>query len=340
MQAAIRIRQAVDDDAPALSLLAEKTFRDAFSASNTAANMQLHCVASYAPALQLAEIRDASRETWVADTDAGLVAYVQLRLDASSPAISGGRPVEIQRFYVDASHHGVGLAHQLMAHVLRRTAAAGSRVLWLGVWERNLRALAFYRKWDFEVVGEHTFQVGDDPQRDLIMRRDVKSLTSANIRDAKPSEIGQLAKLWFDGWHDAHAAIVPPELVALRTLQNFEERLRTSTGLRVADLAGAPIGFHLVKGTELYQFYVSSDARGTGVAGKLMADAEERLGLSGVDTAWLACAIGNHRAARFYEKWGWTRTGTVSDDVQVTDGVFALDVWRYEKSLRVRGMTP
>jgi ribosomal protein S18 acetylase RimI-like enzyme len=61
-----------------------------------------------------------------------------------------------------------------MAHVLARAQAAGSAVLWLGVWERNARAQAFYRKWGFDDVGEHSFKLGDDSQRDLIMRRDVQ----------------------------------------------------------------------------------------------------------------------------------------------------------------------
>ncbi len=173
MQAAIRIRRAEDEDAQPLSVLAESTFRAAFAESNTAENMQRHCTASYGQALQLAEIREPSRETWVAEADNRLVAYVQLRLDAASSVVSGKRPVEIQRFYVEASHHGTGLAHRLMAHVLIRAEAAGSAALWLGVWERNPKALAFYRKWGFDVVGDQIFKVGDDPQRDLIMRRDM-----------------------------------------------------------------------------------------------------------------------------------------------------------------------
>jgi GNAT superfamily N-acetyltransferase len=89
----------------------------------------------------------------------------------------------------------------------------------------------------------------------------------------------------------------------------------------------------MLKGDELYQFYVSSRARGTGVAAALMVDAEIRLRESGVRTAWLACAIGNDRAARFYEKSGWLRTGIMTDQLEVPNGSFALDVWRYEKSL-------
>ena len=176
MQTVIQIRRALEEDAHALSVLAEETFRTAFADSNTAANMHLHCVASYGKAQQLAEIRDGSRETWVAESDRKLAAFVQLRLDAESPLVTGERPVEIQRFYVNSAYHGRGLAHQLMAHVLAQVEAAGTSMLWLGVWERNPRAVAFYRKWGFDVAGTHTFMLGDDPQRDLVMRRDVISV--------------------------------------------------------------------------------------------------------------------------------------------------------------------
>jgi GNAT superfamily N-acetyltransferase len=159
--------------------------------------------------------------------------------------------------------------------------------------------------------------------------------TTKSIRDAKLSELGQLAQIWFDGWQDAHARIVPVELARLRTLRSFEERLRAaSTGVRVAEVVDAAVGFYFMKGTELYQFYVASNARGSGIAAVLMADAEARLRERDVHTAWLACAIGNDRAARFYEKCGWSRTGTVTDHVEVPGGTFALEVWRYQKSLR------
>ena len=159
--------------------------------------------------------------------------------------------------------------------------------------------------------------------------------TTKSIGDAKLSELGQLAKIWFDGWQDAHARIVPAELARLRTLQSFEERLRAaSSGVRVAEVEDAAVGFYFLKGTELYQFYVASNARGSGIAAVLMADAEARLRGKDVHAAWLACAIGNDRAARFYEKCGWLRTGTVTDNLEVPGGTFALEVWRFEKSLR------
>jgi GNAT superfamily N-acetyltransferase len=160
------------------------------------------------------------------------------------------------------------------------------------------------------------------------------SLTRTEVRDARSSEIGQLAEIWFDGWHDAHARIVPAELTRLRTLLSFDERLRAAMpSVRVAVAVDAPVGFYYLKDTELYQFYVASRARGSGVAAALMADAEARLVEGGVRRPWLACAVGNDRAARFYEKCGWVRIGTINDHVEVPGGTFALEVWRYEKVL-------
>ncbi len=182
MQAAIRIRPAEEVDALALSVLAEATFRAAFAEATTPANMLMHCAATYGQALQIAEIREPGRETWVAELRDRLIAYAQLRFDAASPMFSGEPAAEIQRFYVDISHHGAGVAHQLMARMLARAEAAGCRVLWLGVWEGNARALAFYRKWGFEVLGEHTFMLGNDPQRDLLMRRDERLVARGPLR--------------------------------------------------------------------------------------------------------------------------------------------------------------
>jgi ribosomal protein S18 acetylase RimI-like enzyme len=155
-----------------------------------------------------------------------------------------------------------------------------------------------------------------------------------HVRAAEEPEIDHLARLWYEGWQDAHAQIVPAELRRLRTLDSFRQRLQTALpDTRVVGPLGAPSGFCITKGDELYQIYVSIHARGSGAAGALVADAEVRLAKSGVETAWLACAIGNHRAARFYEKCGWRRVGVVTYQAETATGTFPLEVWRYEKRL-------
>jgi len=154
------------------------------------------------------------------------------------------------------------------------------------------------------------------------------------IRAAEEAEVDYLAKLWYDGWQDAHARIVPAELARYRTLESFTQRLRSALpSVRVAGPSGRPLGFSMIKDDELYQLYVSADARGMGVAAALLADAEARLTAMGVATAWLACAIGNERAARFYEKSDWRRAGNMINEVDIPDGLFSLEVWRYEKNL-------
>jgi GNAT superfamily N-acetyltransferase len=154
------------------------------------------------------------------------------------------------------------------------------------------------------------------------------------VRSAEERELDQLAQIWYDGWHEAHAELVPEELTRLRTLESFRERLRAALpSVRVAGSVGRPAGFSVVREDELYQLFVSSESRGSGVAAALLADAEAHLAENGVQTAWLACAMGNGRAARFYEKCGWRRAGNMINYAETSDGPFPLEVWRYEKAL-------
>jgi ribosomal protein S18 acetylase RimI-like enzyme len=154
------------------------------------------------------------------------------------------------------------------------------------------------------------------------------------VRSADATEIDYLARLWYDSWHETHAPLVPPELSRLRTLESFRERLRAALpNIHVAGPFGSPVGFCVLKGEELYQLFVSSEAHGSGVAAALIAEAEARLAERGVETAWLACAMGNDRAARFYEKSGWRLAGTFVNSAETSSGPFPLEEWRYEKRL-------
>lgn len=159
-------------------------------------------------------------------------------------------------------------------------------------------------------------------------------MPAIDVRPAQPQMLDRLARLWYDAWQDAHARILPPALVRYRTYGSFRERLQGELHrVRVAGPTDQPVGFCMIKDDELYQLFVTADARGSGVADVLLADGEARLAAKGVQTAFLVCAIGNDRAARFYEKHGWRRVGTVIHEAETPDGPFPLEAWRYEKRL-------
>jgi ribosomal protein S18 acetylase RimI-like enzyme len=154
------------------------------------------------------------------------------------------------------------------------------------------------------------------------------------IRPPDPGEILQLAQVWYNAWRDAHAELLPAQLVRVRTLESFRDRLIANlTPVRVVGPLGAPRGLCAIKDEEIYQLFVAAAARGTGAAQALLADGEKRLAVNGVTTAWLSCAIGNERAVRFYEKNGWRRVGVMVADLETTEGPFRLESWRYEKGL-------
>ncbi len=154
------------------------------------------------------------------------------------------------------------------------------------------------------------------------------------LRSANPNDLERLADIWHQGWQAVHAPLLPEEIARFRTRENLKELLTvTFPAVTIADRDSAIAGFVITKTDELYQLYVTDEARGTGVAAELLQDAESRIAADGHDVAWLVCAIGNDRAARFYEKNGWYLAKTYVAEVPTAEGTFPLEVWRFEKQL-------
>lgn len=165
----MKIRRALVSDAVALAELAERTFRDTFAADNNPEDLEAYIAIVYGEAQQRAEIEGGS-VTLLGESDGVLIAFAQLRR-ARSP----NGDVEIARFYVDKSHHGRGIAQTLMQAAVETARGLGGTTLWLGVWERNRRAIAFYTKCGFHDVGSQPFLVGSDLQTDRVMVRVISS---------------------------------------------------------------------------------------------------------------------------------------------------------------------
>ncbi len=95
-----------------------------------------------------------------------------------SSSVRAERPAELHRIYVASEWHGRGVAGDLMRQVIAAAVESGADCVWLGVWEHNPRAIAFYRKFGFRVVGDHSFMLGNDRQRDLILAAQLDDLSS------------------------------------------------------------------------------------------------------------------------------------------------------------------
>lgn len=155
-----------------------------------------------------------------------------------------------------------------------------------------------------------------------------------SVRPAQVPDLAPLARLWWQGWRDAYLPLVPKALAARRTLDSFIDRMAIALPrVRTLGPVGAPLGFHLIKDDELSQLYVDEEYRGAGIATMLMVDAEQRLLETGIATPWLACPIGNARAARFCQKVGWTLARPQTIPTEIPGGWYPLKIWRYEKHL-------
>jgi diamine N-acetyltransferase len=167
----VRVQQGGREDATLLAEIGARTFRDAFGAENEPGDMNEYLASSFGPGIQMAEILEPGCAFLLAEVAGDAVGYARLRVRAAPPAIRGARPIEIVRFYSDTSWIGRGVGPALMVACVESGRELGCDVAWLDVWELNPRAIAFYRKWGFEVVGEAEFRLGSDVQHDLLMSR-------------------------------------------------------------------------------------------------------------------------------------------------------------------------
>lgn len=167
----ITVRRATVADAGTLTVAAARMFIETFLAANDPSHVASYVAGAYSVVRQTAELRDPNTRTLLAELDGETIGYAQLRLGARSEHVTGPNPVELTRFYVDRTWHGRGLANILMRSVERSAAELGASTLWLGVWEHNPRAIAYYSKRGFLDVGDQEFWMGPDRQSDRVMMR-------------------------------------------------------------------------------------------------------------------------------------------------------------------------
>lgn len=171
----INIRQATIDDAKALTDLAYTTFWDAFAHHPKNAPDDLNHYMRQAFNLEQTskELEEEKSLFLIAEIEGEAAGYAKLIFDNIEPGITAERPVELNRLYSHQQFLGKGIGQGLMDACLERARKENRDVMWLGVWEFNPRAKRFYEKNGFKVVGSHVFVLGEDPQTDLLMQREL-----------------------------------------------------------------------------------------------------------------------------------------------------------------------
>jgi ribosomal protein S18 acetylase RimI-like enzyme len=167
----LTIRRGTLEDVALLCELGARTFSETFAADNTPDNLAAYVSTFFNVAQQTSELEDPASTFLIGEVDGSAVGYAQLHAGEPEQAIEGADPIELVRLYVSREWLGRRIGEQLMRACIDAAREAGHQTIWLGVWERNERAQAFYRKWNFRTVGEHVFQLGSDPQRDFLMER-------------------------------------------------------------------------------------------------------------------------------------------------------------------------
>jgi ribosomal protein S18 acetylase RimI-like enzyme len=186
------IRRGQADDAALLAELGARTFSQTFAPDNSAEDMAAYIASAFSPEQQAAELADPAATFLIAETvcqtgdiagessgetkgetDSVTLGYGMIRAGDVPREVTGEKPIELVRLYVSRESLGIGVGAALMQTCIDEASSRGYKTLWLGVWENNFRAQAFYRKWNFHEVGTHVFQLGDDPQTDILMQRSI-----------------------------------------------------------------------------------------------------------------------------------------------------------------------
>lgn len=169
----LSIRTANKDDAALIADLSRQTFYETFAAQNTKSDMEKFMVEQFSRELLMEQVSEPGNIFLIAFVDDQPAGYARLK-DSENPATLGNADaLEISRIYVTNTAIGTGIGKALMQECIRVAIKRNKEMIWLGVWEHNTRAISFYEKFGFSKFATHVFLLGNDPQTDWLMKKDL-----------------------------------------------------------------------------------------------------------------------------------------------------------------------
>lgn len=168
------IRRASMEDIEVLVDLGARTFRDAYATESDPQEMEDYISSNFTYAQIAEQIKDSSSTFLLAYIGSMPAGYARLRIGPAPGCVRGPQPVELARLYLDQRLIGRGHGAALMRACLNEAERLGCQTMWLGLWERNVRARLFYERWGFRETGAHEFLFGGETHDDPVMERAVR----------------------------------------------------------------------------------------------------------------------------------------------------------------------
>lgn len=167
----ITLRLAKTEDAELIADMSRKTFYDSFAAYNTKENMDKFLSEQFTKDALIKEVNAQNDIFLLAYSEKIPVGYVRLRENNIPPSLGTDRAIEIARIYAVQDSIGKGVGSAMMRKCIDIALEKNCNTLWLGVWEHNQKAIDFYIRWGFEKFDEHDFILGNDVQKDWLMKK-------------------------------------------------------------------------------------------------------------------------------------------------------------------------
>lgn len=169
----MRIISLTVSDVSILRGIARDTFIETFSEANKAEDMERYLTENFSEEQLARELSNPDSFFYVAEVNGHVVGYLKLNTAHAQTEPQAANALEIERIYVLGSYHGGGVGQALYHHAMSVAEDRKASYVWLGVWEHNHRALRFYAKNGFIAFGTHIFQLGNDQQTDILMKKSV-----------------------------------------------------------------------------------------------------------------------------------------------------------------------
>lgn len=161
------------EDINALQTVAQQTFYETFAAVNTEQDIQDYLTNVLSQTALKQQLNNPHSSFYLLQINNQIAGYLKLNIETAQTEDDDPTAMEIERIYLLQAFQGQNLGQILLNKAIELAKEQQKSYIWLGVWENNSKALAFYKKNDFYKTGEHSFLLGDDNQTDYILRKDL-----------------------------------------------------------------------------------------------------------------------------------------------------------------------